>query len=130
MEKKTAEMDTDMTDSPASVPQPTPGILPTPSDAPIAALPAPPAGTPGAAASQSTSAATPAAIAPTMDLDNNAPRTGEGAADDRQDGHTGRSVEDRTQGTGYAKRGGHQDTKQGRKDRKKGKKEMGRTAFR
>lgn len=55
---------------------------------------------------------------------------GEGLQDDNQDRHSGGPVEKRKEGTSYAKRGGHQNTKQGRKERKKGKKEVGRNAYR
>ena len=74
-------------------------------------------------------------FAPPMELDttttaDSTSTTGERLQDDNQDRHSGRLGEKRKEGTPYAKRGGHQNTKQGRKEKKKGKKELGRTAFR
>ncbi|KAF8415483.1 tRNA pseudouridine synthase A [Tirmania nivea] len=52
-----------------------------------------------------------------------------GSPHDNQNGHSGGFVENRKKGSSYDRRGGHQNTKQGRSERKKGKKEMGRTAY-
>jgi len=68
-----------------------------------------------------------------MDLDsgsNHPANVSPGPTHDNQNGHLGGPVENREKGSGYDRRGGHQNTKQGRKAGKKGKKEMGRTAYR
>ncbi|KAF8448300.1 pseudouridine synthase [Terfezia claveryi] len=67
-----------------------------------------------------------------MELDscsNQPAKPSPGSPHDNQNGHSGGPVENREKGSGYDRRGGHQNTKQGRKERKKGKKEMGRTSY-